>query len=200
MNAPPINMIKLSKKEVRELHMFRFLAAVAAAIARLIMAPINAIAALLDSLFGGGSAAPAPPIPHLEAALPDEGRIDEARDLERGKAAAADVVLKQSPELQTKAYAGMSEMDRAQADLTLLSVEQQDWLFMMDDDQLKVIAETSDRRIAAALAGEHNAITAIRSVGQPEPDDNAWLGHRIDAKRAATFATAPSNPTGFAIH
>ncbi|MGO6676465.1 hypothetical protein [Rhizobium leguminosarum] len=180
--------------------MFRFLAAVAAAIARLIMAPINAIAALLDSLFGGGSAAPASPIPHLEAALPDESRIDQARDLERGKAAAADVILKQSPVMQVKTFASMSDDDRLQADLTLLREDQIGWLLDLNDRQLKAVAESSDRRIEAALNGEPNALTAIPSVGQAKANDGAWLGHRIDAKRAATVATAPSNYLGYAIH
>ncbi|MBX5152584.1 hypothetical protein HJB78_16560 [Rhizobium lentis] len=180
--------------------MFRFIAAVIAAIAQLFMLPINTFAALLDRLFGGGGAVPAPPIHNLEAALPDESRIDEARDLQRGQAAAADIVLKKSPELQAKIYAGMSEEDRLGADLSLLSPAQQDWLILMSDKQLKVIAETSDRRIAAALAGEHNAITAIRSVGQPEPKDDNWLDHRLAAKRAVAKVAALSSSVGYAVH
>ncbi|MGO7583346.1 hypothetical protein [Rhizobium leguminosarum] len=180
--------------------MFRFLAAVAAAIARLIMAPINAIAALLDSLFGGGSAAPASPIPHLEAALPDEGRIDEARDLERGKAAAADVILKQSPVMQVKTFASMSDEDRLQADLTLLREDQIGWLLNLNDRQLRAVAVSSDRRIEAALNGEANALTAIPSVGQAKADDGAWLANRLESKRAVTLATTPSQTIGYAVH
>ncbi|ARQ58963.1 hypothetical protein Kim5_CH02920 [Rhizobium sp. Kim5] len=184
--------------------MIRFLVAVVRAIIELTLAGITAATAFLDWLLtrltGGGAEAPAEPIKNLEDALPDESRIDEAKDLERGKAAGADVILKQSPAMQVKIFAGMSESERAQADLTLLSEEQQDWLFNLTDGELQSVAETSDRRVEAALSGEHNAITAILSVGQPEPDDNAWLGHRIDAKRAATFATASSNQLGYAVH
>ncbi|MBY3363730.1 hypothetical protein [Rhizobium laguerreae] len=184
--------------------MFRFLAAVVRAIIELALTSINAATAFLDwllaKLTGGGGAAPADPIRNLEAALPDEARIEEAKDLERGKAAAADVILKQSPVQQVKFFATMSEDDRAQADLSLLSEKQQDWLFNMTDDQLKVVAETSDRRVEAALNGEHNTITAIRSVGQPEADDGGWLAHRITEKRATTLATAPSNQLAYAVH
>ncbi|WSG96400.1 hypothetical protein U8P76_05675 [Rhizobium johnstonii] len=184
--------------------MFRFLAAVVRAIIELTLAGINSATAFLDWLLtrltGGGAGAPAEPLKNLEGALPDESRIDEARDLERSKAAAVDVILKQSPELQAKMFASMSADERLQADLTLLTPEQTMWLIAMNEKQLKALAEASDRRVAAALAGEHNTLTAIPSVGQPEPDDNAWLGHRIEAKRAATFATAPSNSLGYAVH
>ncbi|MBX5164831.1 hypothetical protein [Rhizobium sp. NZLR4b] len=184
--------------------MFRFLAAVVRAIIELALTSINAATAFLDwllvKLTGGGGAALAEPVNNLEAALPDESRIDEARDLEREKAAVADHIRTMSPEMQVKLFACASEEDRLQADLSLLTPEQTTWLIDLSDDQLKSVGETSDRRIAAALAGEHNAITAIRSVGQPEPDDNAWLAHRIDAKRAATFATAPSHNVGYAVH
>jgi hypothetical protein len=184
--------------------MFRFLAAVVRAIIELALTSINAATAFLDwllaKLTGGGGAAPADPVENLEAALPDESRIDEARDLERGKAAAADVILKQSPAVQVKLFASMSDEDRLQADLTLLREDQIGWLLDLNDRQLKAVAESSDRRIEAALNGEANALTAIRSVGQPEPDDNAWLGHRIEAKRAVAKVTALSHNVGYAIH
>jgi hypothetical protein len=182
--------------------MFRFIRAVVQALIQLTLASINTATAFLDwllaKLTGGGGAAE--PVKNLEAALPDESRIEEARDLERGKAAAADLILKQSPAMQVKMFASMSAVDRAQADLTLLSEKQQDWLFNLSDDELKVVAETSDRRVEAALEGEHNALTAIRSVGQAEADDGGWLAHRITEKRATTLATAPSHNLGYAIH
>ncbi|TAY50921.1 hypothetical protein [Rhizobium leguminosarum] len=184
--------------------MFRFLAAVVRAIIELALTSINAATAFLDwllaKLTGGGGAAPADPVKNLEAALPDESRIDEARDLERGKAAVADHIRTMSPEMQVKLFACASEEDRLQADLSLLTPEQTTWLIDLSDDQLKYVGGTSDRRIAAALAGEHNAITAIRSVGQPEADDNAWLGHRIEAKRAVAKVTALSHNVGYAVH
>jgi hypothetical protein len=178
----------------------RFFQAILNAIMQLLMTPIHFLEWLLAKVTGTGGGAPAEPISNLEAALPDESRIDEAKDLERGKAAAADVILKQSPEMQVKMFAAMSEDERLQADLSLLTPDQTMWLLDLNDAQLKAVANASDRRVAAALAGEHNTLTAIPSVGQPEPDDNAWLGHRIEAKRAATFATAPSNSLGYAVH
>ncbi|MGO8034939.1 hypothetical protein [Rhizobium leguminosarum] len=178
----------------------RFLQTILNAIMQLLMTPVQFLEWLLSKLSSTGGGAPAEPLQNLEAALPDEGRIDEARDLEKGKAAAADVILKQSPELQVKMFAGMSEADRLQADLSLLTPDQTFWLLDLSDDQLKSIFETSDRRIAAALNGEHNTLTAIRSVGQPAPADDAWLANRIEAKRAITFATAPSSSLGYAVH
>ncbi|MBA9031722.1 hypothetical protein [Rhizobium leguminosarum] len=184
--------------------MFRFLAAVVRALVELALTTINTATAFLDwllaKLTGGGGAAPAEPVKNLEAALPDESRIDEARALERGKAAAADLILKQSPAMQVKTFASMSNKDRLQADLTLLRPDQIAWLLDLSDKQLKVVAEASDRRVAAALEGEHNALTAIRSVGKAEADDGGWLAHRITEKRATTLATAPSHNLGYAIH
>lgn len=184
--------------------MFRFLAAVVRALIELTLAGMNTAIGFLDWLLtrltGGGAGAPAEPIRNLEAALPDESRIDEAKDLERGKAAVADNIRTMSPEMQVKLFAAATEEDRLQADLSLLTPDQTEWLLDLSDDQLKSVAGTSDRRITAALGGEHNAITAIRSVGQPKPADDAWLGHRIEAKRAATFATTPSTSFGYAVH
>ncbi len=149
---------------------------------------------MIKRLFGGGAEAPAEPIKDLAAALPDESQIVEARDLERGKANAAEYINKLSPELQVKMFAGMSDEDRLQADLSLLTPDQQGWLIDMSNDQLKHISETGEQRIAAALRGEKNALTAIRSVGQveePAPDTQTVLERRITACRAAKMDTAP---------
>ncbi|ARQ56916.1 hypothetical protein Kim5_CH00809 [Rhizobium sp. Kim5] len=179
------------------------LRAILNAIKMIVMSPWSALlwgAGALERFFGGGSDAPAAPFPHLEAELPDESSIEEARDLERGRAAAVEHIRKTSPELQVKMFAEATDEDRLQADLSLLTPEQTLWLLDMNDKQLKVVADASDRRIAAALNGEHNALTAILSVGQPEPDDTTGLVHRITAKRAATFATAPAQSVGCALH
>ncbi|NTI03170.1 hypothetical protein G6K88_14190 [Agrobacterium rhizogenes] len=103
-------------------------------------------------------------------------------------------VNKLSPEIQVKMFASSTEEARLQADLSLLTPDQTGWLLDMSDKQLAAIAETSNRRIVAALNGEYNAITAIRSVGQPEEPEietQSILERRITAYRAAKMDTAP---------
>ncbi|PDS33721.1 hypothetical protein CO665_34630 [Rhizobium anhuiense] len=188
-----------TEQEVRELHM-RFIQAILNAIMQLLMTPIHFLEWLLAKVTGTGGGAPAEPISNLAAALPDESRIEEAKDLERGKAAAAVVILKQSPALQVKTFASMSDDDRLQADLSLLREDQIGWLLDLNHLQLKAVAESSNRRVEAALNGETNALTAIPSVGQAKADDGAWLGHRIEAKRAVATVAAPSDYLGYAVH
>ncbi len=180
--------------------MLRLLFAALAALASLASMPFTGAFGALGAftlfswVFGGAAAASAPalPLPNLAVALPDADRLVQARDLERGKAKAADHILKQSPELQVKIYASMSEDDRLTADLTLLSPDQVDWLMNLSDAQLKAVAATSDRRVAAALAGEHNAITAVKSVNQLEPiEEQSVLARRMAAFRGSAFTVAP---------
>jgi len=180
--------------------MLRLLFAALAALASLVSMPFTGAFGALGAftlfswVFGGATAASAPalPLPNLQMALPDAGRLVQARDLERGKAKAAERILKQSPEIQVKIFASMAEDDRIAADLTLLSGPQVDWLMNLTSAQLKAVASTSDRRVAAALAGERNAIVAVRSVGQSEPtDEKSVLARRMAAFRGSAITAAP---------
>ncbi|MGO4569054.1 hypothetical protein AB4Z52_29405 [Rhizobium sp. 2YAF20] len=176
--------------------MFRFLQAIINALINLTMAAINTATGFLDWLLARlaiGGAPPAAPVQDIEAALPDPEKLTEARDLEVGKAKTVDNIFKRSPEMQVKIFAGMCEVDRLSADLTLLSEDQVGWLLDLNDAQLKAVSETSDRRVAAALAGEPNALTAILSVNQRDPVTETALAARITAFRAGTLAPASTN-------
>jgi hypothetical protein len=175
------------------------LRAILNAIMMALMSPWYAIvwgAGAIDRLFGGGAGAmPAPPIANLAGALPDVERIDQAKDLEFGKARASDAITKRSPAMQAKIYAGMTEEQRESADLTLLSPEQVFWLVNLEDKQLATFEGFSDRRIEAALKGEPDALTAILSVSQKDPMKETVFAARLAAARDMKLPEA-----AYAIH
>lgn len=145
---------------------------------------------------GGGGPIPAPPIKDLKAALPTVEAITKARELAKGEGKAADIINRQSPAQQAQVFASTSEDDRMSADLSLLSDVQVDWLNGLSEGQLRAVADTTERRVSAALEGVPNALVAIRSVGETEPE--TVLGVRIAAFRAAKLTQ--DRPLAFAIH
>ncbi|TAV14713.1 hypothetical protein [Rhizobium ruizarguesonis] len=176
--------------------MIRFLVAVAQMIAQFIASGVGAGIAFLDWLAGrlsGGSSAPAAPIPNLEMALPDPDRIVQAKEMQKSENAAVDMLAKQvlTPAQQAQAFAMMPFTDRGLADISKLTDEQVDWLYGLHEEQLVIVKEASERRVADALAGKPKALMATLSVGEvPEPE-KTFLAHRIEIKRAAERLAAP---------
>jgi hypothetical protein len=180
--------------------MIRFIMAIVQAIAQLIASGVGAGIAFLDWLatrLSGGGSAPASPIPNLEMALPEPERLQRAEELAAGEVKAVDNLMTRSPAQQAQIFASMDKDDRILADLSLLRPDQIDWLNGLVDGQLRMIAEAPEKRVAAALAGEHNAMPAILSVGQPKPLDETGLAHRLAAKRASQLA--PTHPAAYGL-
>ncbi len=157
---------------------------------------------LLDSavsmVSGGGGAVPAPPVKDMKAALPQIDTITQARELAKGEGKAAEIINRQSLAQQAMTFAMLSEDERMSADLSLLSEDQVDWLNGLSEGQLRSIADATEQRVAAALAGEAKALVAIRSVNEPEPEAETVLSARIAAFRAGNLAL--DRPLAFAIH
>lgn len=181
--------------------MIRFLIAVVQAIAQLIASGVGAGIAFLDwlasRLSGGGVGAPASPIPNLEMALPEPERLQRAEELATGEVKAVDNLMTRSPAQQAQIFASMDKDDRILADLSLLRPEQIDWLVGLHEDQLRIVAEASERRVADALAGKPQSLTATLSVGQEPPKDETPFAHRLAAKRASQLS--PTHPPAYGL-
>lgn len=157
-------------------------------------ASIAAIFALPARLLGGGGpGVPAQPIPDLKMALPDGDRIEAAKELQRSENKAVDMLAKEilTPAQQAQAFAMMPLEDRMLADISKLTSDQVDWLYSLQEEQLRIVVEASERRVADALNGKPQALMAILSVGEVPYREPTILAHRIAAKRAATIEAAP---------
>ena len=177
--------------------MIRFLVAIVQAIAQLIASGVGAGIAFLDWLAarfsGGGAGAPASPIPNLEMALPDGDRIEKAKELQKSENAAVDMLAKHvlTPGQQAQAFAQMPQEDRGLADISKLTPPQIDWLYGLHEEQLRIVAEASERRVSDALAGKPKSLMATLSVGEEPYKEHTFLAHRIAAKRAASKDAEP---------
>ncbi|MEY9198473.1 hypothetical protein ABIA16_003589 [Sinorhizobium fredii] len=160
--------------------MFRLLAAIAVAFARLFITGLDAFTDLIARLFGGGGGPlPAPPISNLQAALPQVEEITQARELAKGQGKASEMLTKMSPSLQVTRYANATEDDRFEVDLELLTPDQQDWLTGLAEPQLKLVSKASPRQIDGALAGTPCSVPGVDSVGEDLRPVNAFLASRI---------------------
>jgi len=195
--------------------MFQFIAAiirmvaqVAAAVAKSVMdafeeawkaaaASIAAIFALPGRLLGDGGAGSAAPLDNLEMALPDIDRLDRAEELAAGEVKAVDNLMTRSPAQQAQIFASMDKEDRILADLSLLRPDQVDWLNGLHEDQLRIVAEASERRVADALSGKPQSLLATLSVGQEPPTDKTTLAHRLASKRASQLT--PTHPPAYGL-
>lgn len=177
------------------------LRAILNAIMQALMSPWHLLiwgAGAVDRLFGGGAGnAPAPPVDNLETALPEPERLQRAEELAAGEVKAVDNLMTRSPAQQAQIFASMEPEDRILADLSLLRPDQIDWLNGLKDGQLRMIAETTEKRVAAALAGEPKAMPAILSVGQSAPQDETSFAHRLAAKRASQLS--PTHPPAYSL-
>lgn len=176
--------------------MIRFLVAIAQAIAQLIASGVGAGIAFLDwlaSRLSRGGTAPAASIPNLEMALPDPERIEQAKEMQRSENNAVDMLSKQvlTPAQQAQTFAMMPLEDRLLADISKLTDEQIDWLYGLHEEQLRIVVEASERRVADALNGKPQALMAIPSVGEVPYREPTILAHRLAAKRATSFEAAP---------
>jgi hypothetical protein len=178
--------------------MIRLIQAVIRALRNMIVAGGSAMLQVWDELFktlakfgGGGGSGIAAPEKDITAAMPSFDQLDHAKELAAGDARAVEHLVKLSPAQQVKMFASMSEADRMTADLSLLSEAQFDWVHRLSDGQLKVINDTSDRRVAAALSGEPGQLLGTKSVGEIDEEPETALGYRLAAARAGTLSTSP---------
>ncbi len=177
--------------------MIRFLVAIVQAIAQMIASSFTAAIAFLDwltgRLGGGGAGAPAAPITNLEMALPDGDRIEKAKELQRSENKAVDMLAKHvlTPAQQVQAFAQMPLEDRGLADISKLAPPQIDWLYSLHEEQLRIVAQASERRVADALAGKPKSLMATLSVGEEPYVELTPFAHRLAAKRAASKDAAP---------
>ncbi|OCP08005.1 MULTISPECIES: hypothetical protein [unclassified Ensifer] len=170
---------------------FRAIAMALQSVWWLLMQGGHAIDWTINKLFGGGGPAPAP-VPNLKIALDDpEEKIVQAQEMVKGVVRAAETISKMSPAIQAQVFASMPAKDRGLADLSLLSDDQVDWLNGLVEGQLRIVAESSERRVEAALNGDRNSLPAILSVGQPDPESETALAARIAAKRLGNLAPTP---------
>jgi hypothetical protein len=130
-------------------------------------------------------------------ALPEPERLQRAEELAAGEVKAVDNLMTRSPAQQAQIFSSMDKEDRILADLSLLRPDQIDWLNSLQEGQLRMIAEATERRVSAALAGEHNAMPAILSVGQSAPNDETTFAHRLAAKRASQLL--PTHPPAYGL-
>lgn len=116
----------------------------------------------LGLLPGGGGGTVMPP-KHLD--LPDVDEAHEAKQEAADQQRAADYILS-SPERVVMAWARASKEGRDTIPLAKLSEEQIDWLEVrLTDEQIKILAaEKSEFKVAAALAGQEDAILGVPSV------------------------------------
>ncbi len=184
--------------------MIRFLVALARAVADLIAAGFQAattfvgmIEEMMKRLFGGGGASTAAPVDNIDQALPDLDRLDRAEELAEGEVKAVDNLMTRSPAQQAQIFASMAKDDRILADLSLLQPAQVDWLNGLHDDQLRIVAEASERRVADALAGKPQSLMATLSVGQEPQIDETTFAHRLAAKRASQHP--PTHPFAYSL-
>lgn len=157
-------------------------------------ASIAAIFALPARLLGGGGAGvPAQPIPDLKMALPDGDRIEAAKELQRSENSAVDMLAKEilTPAQQAQAFAQMPLEDRGLADISKLTPPQIDWLYGLHEEQLRIVAEASQRRVADALAGKPKSLMATLSVGEEPYVEMTPFAQRLAVKRAASKDAAP---------
>lgn len=135
----------------------------------------------LGLLPGGGGGTVMPP---KKLDLPDVDEAHYVRDRAADQQRAADYILS-SPERVVQAWSRASKDERDTIPLTKLSDDQIDWLEVrLTDDQLKILAaEKSEFKIAAALAGQDDAIQGVPSVPVRKRKSGPDLSDRIASFR-----------------
>lgn len=141
--------------------------------------------------FGGGGGGTAMPPKTLD--LPDVEEAHEAKEAAANQQKAADYMLS-SPERVALAWARASKDERDTIPLTKLTTEQIDWLEVcLTDDQLKILAsEKSEYKVAAALAGQEDAIPGLPSVPLKRKKSGPDLSSRIADFRAVGIERPPA--------
>ena len=140
---------------------------------------------------GGGGGGTAMPPKRLD--LPDADEAKEVKDMAADQQRAADSILS-SPARVVMAWARASKEGRDTIPLHRLSDEQIDWLEVrLTEDELKILAsEKSEYKIAAALAGQEDAILGVPSVPRPKRKSGPDLSDRIADFRAGGFERPPA--------
>lgn len=140
---------------------------------------------------GGGGGGTAMPPKTLD--LPDVDEAHEAKEAAATQQKAADYMLS-SPERVALAWARASKDERDTIPLSMLSTDQIDWLEVrLTDDQIKILAtEKSEFRVAAALAGQEDAIPGLPSVPRPRKKSGPDLSGRIADFRAVGIERPPA--------
>jgi hypothetical protein len=191
---------QFSRVKTRETHMFRILAAIAVALAKLAMgglsfawqAVMSPIRWIEGALFGPPTATPPR---DLGAVLPSTDDLDTARFTAKAEASAKAAVADWPGTRQCQLYATTPAEDRYMIDLSQLSGPQQDWLTGLSERDLLVVANSDTKKIKRALDGENYVLTGIDSVGcdsSPKPtlearilDFRSARGRKLNPIRAA---------------
>lgn len=160
----------------------RFLQAILMAMLRFAEGGIRAFEwfwqGFLGLLPGGGGSRTVMPTRVLD--LPDVEDAYEAKAAAQDHQRAAHYILS-SPERVALAWARATKEERDTIPLTKLSTNQVDWLEVhLSDDQLKILAaEKSELKVAAALAGQEDAIPGVPSVPVKKRKSGPDLSGRI---------------------
>ncbi|MBX9455451.1 MAG: hypothetical protein KL863_05175 [Rhizobium sp.] len=169
--------------------MMRFLAAVAAVLAKMFSTGWSLVTSplcWLDGLFGGGSKTV---MPDRDIPLPSEDEIEVAKYSAKSEAIGKNAVLSLNPALQAFRYATSDEYDRYDADLTLLKPDQKAWLRSLSEDDLKTVAAADLQQIDRALRGELYAVKGVDTVSDDtRPTDIAfaerlWVARSVADER-----------------
>lgn len=139
---------------------------------------------------GGGGGTVMPP---QKLDLPDVDEAEYVKDRAADQQRAADYILS-SPERVVQAWAQASPEHRDTIPLTRLTDDQIDWLEVrLTDDQLKILAaEKSEIRVAAALAGQEDAIFGVPSVPLRKRKSGPDLSDRIAEFRMSGIERPPA--------
>lgn len=139
---------------------------------------------------GGGGGTVMPP---RKLDLPDADDAREAKEQAAGQQRAADYLLS-SPERVALAWARASKEERDSIPLTKLTDDQIDWLEVrLTDDQIKILAaERSEYKVAAALAGQEDAILGVPSVPVRKRKSGPDLSGRIMDFRSGGIERPPA--------
>lgn len=137
---------------------------------------------------GGGTA-----MPPKTLDLPDVDEAHEAKEAAATQQKAADYMLS-SPERVALAWARATKDERDTIPLAKLTEEQIDWLEVrLTDDQLKILAsEKSEFRVAAALAGQEDAIPGVPSVPGKKRKSGPDITNRISDFRMSGIERPPA--------
>ncbi|MBY3044856.1 hypothetical protein [Rhizobium leguminosarum] len=173
----------------------RFLQAILMAMARLADGGIKGFEwcwkRFLNLLPGGGGGGTVMPPKTLD--LPDVDEAHDAKEAAANQQLAADYLLS-SPERVALAWARASNDERDSIPLSKLTTDQIDWLEVrLTDDQLKILAsEKSEYKVAAALAGQEDAIAGVPSVPTPKKKFGPDLTDRISEFRMNGIERPPA--------
>lgn len=132
-------------------------------------------------------------MPPKKLDLPDVEEAHEAKEAAANQQMAADYMLS-SPERVVQAWARATKAERDTISLSKLTTDQIDWLEVrLTDDQIAVLAaEKSEFKIAAALAGQEDAIAGVPSVPTQRKKSGPDLTDRISDFRMGGIERPPA--------